>query len=403
MIRQRFRRASAWLGVVAILLGLLPGTVGAQPADYAITGGRFFTQTANGGNGFSVVDAGTDAYGQTIRFWTEFQRLGGVTTLGYPASRRFVGSGGFTYQLFQRGALQWRPERNGALLSNIFQWFQDGNRDPFLKSLGVPEPIADDGSNGNYQAAVQTRMGWMTDAAIRRHFLSSPNSATIRTWNQDTAIELYGLPMSRPERSGPFIVQRFQRIAFQLWVEDVSGMPAKGSVVGILGGDLLKQSGIVGGDAIVAEGPGGTAPAAGAPTSTPIAAAATATPVAAPTATPVPAAATAWRFDTPKLYKNCGTTYVYGKVKDQAGNPVNGISVRSWNDWGNVFISGSGSGGREAGYWDRIIGSGVRAGTWYAAVIDGAGTISSPVAVYTFTDSCAEGGIQQIELDFIQN
>ncbi len=40
------------------------------------------------------------------------------------------------------------------------------------------------------------------------------------------SIELYGLPMSRPERFGPFISQRFQRVAFQLWVEEVPGSPA---------------------------------------------------------------------------------------------------------------------------------------------------------------------------------
>ena len=51
--------------------------------------------------------------------------------------------------------------------------------------------------------------------------------------------------MSRPERYGPFISQRFQRVAFQLWVEEIPGSPAPGTVIGVLAGDLLKQAGLV--------------------------------------------------------------------------------------------------------------------------------------------------------------
>ncbi len=386
---RRAMRFGAMLGLLVMALGFVPAA-GAQQADYAVSGGRFYSQTGGGGgNGFSVVDGGWDINGQEIRFWSEFQRLGGVTTLGYPASRRFQGPGGFTYQLFQRGALQWRPERRGALLSNIFEWFQENNQDAFLAAQGIPAAIRDDGSSGNYQLAVQIRTGWMTNDAIRRHFLSSPNAAAIRNWTQDAAIELYGLPMSRPERAGPFIVQRFQRIAFQLWVDSVPGMPAPGSVVGILGGDLLKQAGIVAGTATLPEGPGGTSPT-------------TAAPAAPPAATPTPVSSHAWRIEGPNVYPNCGTTWVWGKVKDATGAGVDGISVRSWNDWGNEVISGSGQPGRETGYWDRIMGPGVRAGTWYAAVVDGNGVISSPVAVFTFTGDCGAGGIQSVELNWVR-
>ena len=33
--------------------------------------------------------------------------------------------------------------------------------------------------------------------------------------------------------------------ALELWLEDVPGMPPKGSVVGVLGGDLLKELGLI--------------------------------------------------------------------------------------------------------------------------------------------------------------
>jgi hypothetical protein len=48
-----------------------------------------------------------------------------------------------------------------------------------------------------------------------------------------------------PQRSGPFVVQRFQRAALQLWLDAVPGQPAPGTVVLILGGDLAKQFAVV--------------------------------------------------------------------------------------------------------------------------------------------------------------
>jgi hypothetical protein len=85
----------------------------------------------------------------------------------------------------------------------------------------------------------------LSQPEIKEHFLSNPNTSRIEDWSEDLSIQLYGLPASEPVKAGPFIVQRFQRISLQLWVEDVPGMPQKGSVVGILGGDYLKQAGLV--------------------------------------------------------------------------------------------------------------------------------------------------------------
>ena len=224
--------------------------------DYAIAGGWFYSQTGGGGGkGYGVVDGGTDAAGNPIRFWSEFKRLGGITTLGYPISRRYVGPGGFTYQGFQRGVLQWRPEVGAAYLANTFDQLTAAGLDDDLAGIGIPRSIRDDGSGGDWAAARRIRLDWLTNDPIRQHFRRSPNPTLIRVWNDDTAIQLYGLPTSRPEQSGPFIVQRFQRVALQLWIEDVAGMPARGSVVGILGGDLLKQRGLIPADAAQPETP----------------------------------------------------------------------------------------------------------------------------------------------------
>lgn len=98
-----------------VLFGVLSAApVGAQQgADYPILGGRFFTQTGGGQGGFSVVDDGQ------ARFWTEFQRLGGAQTVGYPISQRFTYDG-FTTQAFQKLVLQWRPVVGQAWPVNVF-------------------------------------------------------------------------------------------------------------------------------------------------------------------------------------------------------------------------------------------------------------------------------------------
>jgi hypothetical protein len=255
--------------LAALALGLalgpaLAAPVGAAGADYAVAGGWFFSQTGGGtGAGFTVRDAGTDANGHPLRFWSEFQRLGGVPTLGYPVGEPYLGADGFTYQPFQRALLQWRPDLNAAVPANTFEILQAAGQDGWLATVkGVPPPITDDGSGGDYAKAVATRLGWLTNPAIRAAFLANPSPATISSWGQDQAIQLYGLPMSRPEQYGPFISQRFQRISFQLWTVAVPGMPAPGTVVGILGGDLLKEAGLLPASAIQPQAPGGSAAAA---------------------------------------------------------------------------------------------------------------------------------------------
>jgi hypothetical protein len=198
--------------------------------------------------GFRVVDDGA-------RFWSEFRRLGGVATLGFPISQPYVGTDGFTYQAFQRGILQWRPELGIAYLANTYDMLSAARQDAILASMGIPVPIGNDGSNGDWSRARQTRLEWLTEPAITAKFLANPNPAAIAAWDVSRSIELYGLPTSMPTRSGPFVVQRFQRLSLQLWLDNVPGMPPPGSVVGILGGDFLKKAGIIPAAATEPEGP----------------------------------------------------------------------------------------------------------------------------------------------------
>ena len=205
----------------------------APPAQAAPSGGdsAFFSQAGGGKGGYEISNAGG------IGFYSAFQDLGGADALGYPASQRF-NQGGFTYQALQGAILQWRPELNAAVLANTFEWFTTaGKDDQLLASDGIPLPIRDDGAGGDFQKASAIRLAWLTDPAIKATYLAAGST--------DQAVQLYGLPMSKPEQHGPFIVQRFQRIAFQHWTSAVPGMPAPGSVVRVLGGDLAKQQGLI--------------------------------------------------------------------------------------------------------------------------------------------------------------
>ena len=186
----------------------------------------------------------TNDYG--ISFADEFERLGGAPVLGYPASYRFRFADGFTYQLTQGVLLQWRPEVRRAYLGNTFEMLEKAGVDHWLlDTKGVPLPIKEDGSGGDWNKARQTRLSWLTNEKIEAKYFANPNPDGIASWSENQAIELYGLPMSYPEKHGPFVSQRFQRVAFQLWVEEVDGMPAVGTVVRVLGGDLLKEACLV--------------------------------------------------------------------------------------------------------------------------------------------------------------
>ncbi len=228
------------LAALAVVLAAGPAApLNAAPESRELPNGYFYAEAG----GFSVVDD------ENAGFWSDFNRLGAIDTLGYPISRRYR-SGGFLYQAFQRGVMQWRPELGHSVLSNTFDWLSDGGHDPWLSELGIPAPLPDEGEDFN--GRLNFRLRWLENKEIARHFLSNP--ATGSTWSVDEATQLYGVPQSLPEQRGPFIVQRFQRIAFQLWTEEVPAMPAKGSVVGVLGGQLVKDAGLVPPEAAIPEG-----------------------------------------------------------------------------------------------------------------------------------------------------
>ena len=164
-----------------------------------------------------------------------FQDFGGAFVVGYPATRRYLGDDGFLYQATQAALLQWRPELGTAVLANTFEMLEQADADGELLLRGIPLPMSDGAET--FEAAKATRFGWLTDEAIKAKYIA--------VGGLEQAMQIYGLPMSMPEKHGPFIAQRFQRITFQHWVDEVPGAPSKGSVTAVLGGDLLKEFGLL--------------------------------------------------------------------------------------------------------------------------------------------------------------
>lgn len=217
-----------WLSMLVLPMALITSETGLpavrKAEAAALTTARFFPQT-----GFFVRNR------DGVNFLSEFDRFGGVEMLGYPVSRVFD-SGGFLYQAFQRGVLQWRPQAGGAVLANVMDELHNSGKDGWLLSKGIPLHFTgDDGSGGSFDRARDLRLSWLTDPQIRQTYSRSPDP-----------LSFYGLPTSKPERYGPFIAQRFQRGVLQLWTESVPNMPRPGQVVGVLAGDLAKELGFFG-------------------------------------------------------------------------------------------------------------------------------------------------------------
>ncbi|HEX9016417.1 MAG TPA: hypothetical protein VF960_10550, partial [Chloroflexota bacterium] len=198
--------------------------------DYDIPNGHFFTQ-ANGrplgasATGFAVTDDGA------ARFWSEFQRLGGVQALGYPATGRFV-LDGFVTQAFQKVVLQWRPEANQAYFLNTFDLMHDRGLDDWLLTYRqTPRPL---------DTSPDTGLLW--DKVMARHlaFLEQNQVIKARYVADPAWLDHYGLPVSYADEGNSFVI-RAQRATFQFWKEDVPWAKA-GDVTVANGGDLAKEA-----------------------------------------------------------------------------------------------------------------------------------------------------------------
>ena len=128
-------------------------------------------------------------------------------------------------------------------LANTFEILEGAGADGVLLGLGVGS--AEQDSAGSFVEAVGVRLGWLQEARIRDRYLQQCGGG-----DPGAAVERCGLPMNRPQTFGPFVSQRFQRVAFQHWLVDGPAGIRAGDVTPVLGGDLLKSSGVLAGSPV---------------------------------------------------------------------------------------------------------------------------------------------------------
>jgi hypothetical protein len=129
-------------------------------------------------------------------------------------------------------------------------------------------------------------------------------------------------------------------------------------------------------EAVVVTGPTTPPTEPPAPAATEPALASPTTPL--PAATPVPSPAYQFRIAGPPgpdpNDPNC--CYIWGTVRDAAGNGLEGILVKILNDWNRDLQPAVTKAGAEAGQYDIPIGRDLV--TWYVMLVDGAGNQISP-------------------------
>jgi hypothetical protein len=293
----------------------------AQEAEIALPNGRFFTQASGDDTrrtGFSVVDNSRG------RFWTEFQRLGGAQTVGYPISRRFTYQG-FETQVFQKLVFQWKAGDNRVDYLNIFDLLGDAGKDDWLATTKqVPNRGKFDEQGKPWDQIVASRLALLDkNPAIKAAY------SNVR----GNPIEMNGLPTSEVTDYPNVQVLRAQRVVFQYWKVDVPWARAQ-TVTVANGGDVAKEAGIFPAEAlrpmtlVEATAPEGSAPAA---TAVPAAPSAPAAPPASNPTTPLalaPGEQLKVELTAPAGSPKPGQQATLAlRITDSKGNPVPGAIV----------------------------------------------------------------------------
>ena len=212
-----------------------PAPASADPQDWSVPGGRFFTQTG----GYAVVDR------DGVPFWSEFQRLGGVQGVGYPVSQRFEWDG-FVVQAMQRVIFQWQPATGQVSFVNVFDLLTEAGKDDWLLAVRqTPKPLPPEFDAGKpWGEVLQTRLALLDEnPAIKRQYYSVAGDP----------IAMNGLPTSRVTDMGNNYTIRAQRVVIQQWKIDVPWAKA-GQVTVALGGDIAKEAGLLPREAITPYG-----------------------------------------------------------------------------------------------------------------------------------------------------
>ena len=238
----RLLRSLLLLCMLVVSIGTArPAPADAATTDFDIPNGHFYMQAAQTygpapyGFGYAITDEGTDNFGHTVKLWSEFQRLGGVAKLGYPASQRFIWDG-FVCQVTQRVVLQWHPETQTVAFVNVFDLASAAGKDDYLLNVRqVPRPAQYNDVGKPFQQVVSERLALLnTRPAIRNAYMSLGQ----------LAIDLNGLPVAPIADMGDAYVLRAQRKVYQEWKKDMPWAKA-GQVTEGLGGDIAKEIGLI--------------------------------------------------------------------------------------------------------------------------------------------------------------
>lgn len=232
---------SLLLALVLTIQAVIPAHaagLGRNSIASAQTDQGFYSEVSGYGEGFGFLIPNIENGPQ---FYSVFKALGGVGSLGYPISFAYTEPiNGDMHMPLQRGLLVWHKATGEISLANVFELLDNAGLEQWLYDRGIPRAIKDDGGE-SFQESRDIRLSWLTDQGIYERFLANP----LVPGNIEFSILLYGLPMSHPERIGPFVIQRFQRTAFQRWVETVPGLPAPGTVTKVFAGDLYKDANLI--------------------------------------------------------------------------------------------------------------------------------------------------------------
>lgn len=109
-------------------------------------------------------------------------------------------------------------------------------------------------------------------------------------------------------------------------------------------------------------------------------------PSATPPPTPVPVPAYQFRLigARPDAGRS-GCCYIGGTIRDAAGNMLEGVRIRAYNEWQS--LEAISKGGVDLGHYDIPIGT--DRVNWYVIVVDAAGNPASPQAVVQFDPGVA--------------
>lgn len=212
--------------------------------DWRIANGHFYTQ-ANGQTpgknekGFKVTDD------DGIMFNRDFEWLGGVDVVGYPASRRFEWQGATT-QVFTRLVLQWDPQAKQSKVANLMDVLSDQGKDDWLlEKHSVPKPLGPGFDKGK---------NWEKVVEDRQRLLLKNQSFENKYFSVSDPMRLFGLPTSEIQDMGSHFAIRTQRTVIQQWKQDTPWADAFHMTLANVGAIAI-EAGLFPPEALVAEEP----------------------------------------------------------------------------------------------------------------------------------------------------